>query len=121
MTNGMDSPPGGPLNVWHAASQPPPVGNQQWRPLAAGTQQWRSPVPAASPVALPLEYRPSHSEPPTTSARHSTSRRFVDRPSFWYLLMFVAFVLLLLSFWVWNRPTATQLGMSIPIPGGWAA
>ena len=118
MTDGMNSPPGGPLNVWHAGSpQPPAVGNQQWR----------TPVPAAAPLALPPVYRPSHAAPPRMLGTQQTGKpdsrrlRFVDRPSFWYLLMFVAFVLLMLSFWVWNGSTATQLGMSIAIAGGRAS
>ena len=31
---------------------------------------------------------------------------------FWYLLMLLALVLLLVSFWVWNSDTATQSGLS---------
>ncbi len=41
----------------------------------------------------------------------STHRRWIDRAVFWYFLMLVALVLLLLSFWLWNSPTATQSGL----------
>ncbi len=112
MTNSMNSPSGGPLNVWR-------TGQQQ--PAAVGSQQWRSPVPAAPHSAVPPEYRPALPERPGTSAVSSPRRRFVDRASFWYLLMFVALVLLLVSFWVWNRSTATQLGMSMATAFGWAS
>ena len=56
--------------------------------------------------------RPTLTVPPASGVPHLHSRRLIDRAMFWYLLMLLALVLLLVSFWVWNSDTATQSGLS---------
>lgn len=108
MSNGFDHPTGGPRD---AGVTPPNV----WRPAAPqlpafGVQQWRSPAPAA----IRTGDRPAPRIVPPPAPSQSGGRRVVDRPAFWYALMLVALGVLLLSFWLWNQSTGTQLGMSVP-------